>query len=263
MSGSDSYTCPGQTDWCSFGYLWRYSAAYVGPTSACRPSISTNWFEHPSECCESLLAHEAKCGQGKVGIGFPSFKQSHSNCCLRGRMSMQGRCKTAWDIYFFPVWRAKSTRCSRWLICGIEEGKLWGTQTLNAIMKRVAFSLNLLFDGWDSERGVPLAGGRLFTLTELRGDWLWHKQLWNFTSSWKSLKNICYRCDCVGRSNDPKDLYWEIDKGAWHEYSRGEFIACQLRDNHHPSNRAWNYYILYYLQLFPLKPYFWKNFFSS
>ena len=165
-------------------------------------------------------------------------------CQCRGGVKLLG------IFLSFPLWRAKSTRCSRWLICGLEEGKLWGTQTLNAIMKRIAFSLNLLFDGWDSERGVSLAGGRVFTLTELRGDWLWHKQLWNFSSSWKSLKNICYRCNCVGRSDNRKDLYWEIDRGEWHEYSRGEFIACQLQNNQHPSTRACNIY--FNLYEFPL-----------
>lgn len=138
-----------------------------------------------------------------------------------------------------PLWRARSTRCSRWLICALEEARLWGTDTLNAIMMRVTFSLNMLFDGWDLERGKQLAGGRLFTLTELRGDWLWHKQLWNFSSSWKSLTNICYRCDCKARSRNPQQLFWNIDGGVWHEYTRSEFITSQLR-NCHPSSLTWN-----------------------
>ena len=139
----------------------------------------------------------------------------------------------------FPLWRATSTRCSRWLLCALEESRLWGTDTLSAIMERITFSLNMLFDGWDLENEKTLAGGRVFTLTELRGDWLWHKQLWNFTSSWKAMKNICYRCDCVARDANPKKLFWNIDEGDWHEYNRCEFITSQLHKNNRPCNKAW------------------------
>ena len=139
----------------------------------------------------------------------------------------------------FPLWRAASTRASRWLLCALEESRLWNTQTLNTIMKRITFSLNMLFDGWDLEKNKQIADGRLFTLTELRGDWLWHKQLWNFTSSWKALTNICYRCDCKARSANPKELFWRIDDGEWHEYTRLEFIMTQLHKNRHPSTMSW------------------------
>ena len=98
-------------------------------------------------------------------------------CTVRGNIKVLG------IFLSFPLWRAKSTRCSRWLVCALEEAKLWGTETLNTIFKRITFSLNMLFNGWDVERDVQLAGGRIFTVTELRGDWLWHKQCWNFSSS--------------------------------------------------------------------------------
>ena len=153
-------------------------------------------------------------------------------CTIKGNAKMLG------IFLSFPLWRAKSTRCSRWLLCGIEESKLWGTDTLNCIMKRITFSLNLLFDGWDCERGVQLAGGRVYTVTELRGDWLWHKQVWNFSSTWQNLSNLCYRCDCKGRSRDSKTLYWNIDEGEWHEYSRAEFMVHQLGECKNPCNMA-------------------------
>ena len=135
----------------------------------------------------------------------------------------------------FPLWRAASTRASRWLLCALEESRLWGTETLNSIMKRITFSLNMLFDGWDLENNQQIALGHVFALTELRGDWLWHKQLWNFSSSWRSLTNICYRCNCKARSLNTKDLFWRIDDGEWHEYTRTEFINVQLHRNRHPS----------------------------
>ena len=151
-------------------------------------------------------------------------------CTVRGNIKVLG------IFLSFPLWRAKSTRCSRWLVCALEEAKLWGTETLNTIFKRITFSLNMLFNGWDVERDVQLAGGRIFTVTELRGDWLWHKQCWNFSSSWLAMKNMCYRCDCKGRSANATDLFWNIDEGDWHEYNRTEFIANQLGGNRCPCN---------------------------
>ena len=47
-------------------------------------------------------------------------------------------------------------------------------------MKRITFSLNMLFDGWDLEKNKQIADGRLFTLTELRGDWLWQQTIMEF-----------------------------------------------------------------------------------
>lgn len=143
-------------------------------------------------------------------------------CVCKGQVKILG------IFASLPLWRGKSSRCSRWCLCAFEEARLWGTETLNTIMKRIAFSLNMLFDAWDSERGVALAGGQKFTLTELRGDWLYHKQLWNFSSKWTALTNVCYRCDSKGRSNNPNKLYWQIDDHEWHEYSVAEFLTEQL-----------------------------------
>ena len=131
-----------------------------------------------------------------------------------------------------PLWRPRSTRCSRFLMVAIEERRLWGVETCDAIMAKLASSLNLLFDGVD-ETGRPLACGRYFTVTEMRGDWLYHKLVWQFSSRWNRLRDICYLCDCKGRSPNEGDLFWNLD-GQWLEYDRVDFLLRQLGNRPRP-----------------------------
>lgn len=125
-----------------------------------------------------------------------------------------------------PVWRPASTRCSRWLLCALEESRMWGRETLDATFARITYSLNLLIDAWDGEK--ELCGSRRFACTELKGDWLWHKQLWSFFSAWTKPMNVCYRCTAKARSTVDSDLFWDVDNGVWHEYTKLEFIVEQL-----------------------------------
>ena len=62
-------------------------------------------------------------------------------CTVRGNIKVLG------IFLSFPLWRAKSTRCSRWLVCALEEAKLWGTETLNAIFKRICSSMAGMWNG--------------------------------------------------------------------------------------------------------------------
>ena len=127
-----------------------------------------------------------------------------------------------------PLWRPKSTRFSRWYIFSLENAKLLGTQILRPTLMRITYKLNMLF-----ETGVTATDGRQlkFSCTEIRGNWEWHKQLFNLTSSWKSVKNLCYPCDCVSKSQDPKKLYFCLDKNpGWKEFSLWEFLATQLKE---------------------------------
>ena len=125
-----------------------------------------------------------------------------------------------------PLWRPPSARLSRFLLASIEESRLWGSETLDTILAAIVRSMNYLYVGVDASQN-QLAGGRLFAGTELRGDWLFHKQVWRFASSWLSPKNVCYLCDAKGRDPDPSKLFWNSD-GSWHSYSRIEFINIQL-----------------------------------
>lgn len=137
----------------------------------------------------------------------------------------------------FPLWRAQ-TRNSRWCICEIEEAKLYKTETMDAIMCRVAFSLNQLFNAYDSEKGRELCHGHKCTVTEYRGDWLWHKLLWQFKSGWQVAVDTCYRCDCRKTSRLPDQLYYNVD-GNWHEHSLVDFINTQLGHRTRPCGWAY------------------------
>jgi hypothetical protein len=129
----------------------------------------------------------------------------------------------------FPLWRPRSTRYSRWCIFSLEVAKLYGRETLQPVLQRITWKLNMLF-----EHGIEgLNGQRMkFFCSELRGDWEWHKQLFDLTSSWKGAKNnVCFRCDCTAKSDDdPKKLYYCLDDDPnWKEYSLTEFLASQIR----------------------------------
>lgn len=148
------------------------------------------------------------------------------SCQIKGGEKLMG------IFLSLPLWRPQSTRCSRFLMVAIEENRLWGIETCDTIMAFLASRLNLLFDGIDSD-GQTLANGRLFTVTEMRGDWLYHKMVWQFSSRWNRLKDICYLCDCKARSHDEGDLFWNLD-GKWHEYDRIGFLLHQLGSRPRP-----------------------------
>ena len=131
-----------------------------------------------------------------------------------------------------PLWRPKSSRLSRFLVATIAENRLWGCETLDTILAALVESINYLFVGKDASQN-QLAGGRVFACTELRGDWLFHKSTWRFSSSWVSKKNVCYLCDAKGEDPDPKKLFWTVD-GDWHYYNRLEFINSQLGHRSRP-----------------------------
>ena len=132
------------------------------------------------------------------------------------------------------VWRPCSSRCARWCLFAVEEHKLYGPHTLNAVFRRIVFSCNLLFHGTDPDQpGLVLAQGRKFVVTELKGDWLRHKQIWRFFSSWTRVAEVCFRCSAKGRSRNPAELFYCLDEHpAWEEYDVAGFLARQLVEPH-------------------------------
>ena len=85
-----------------------------------------------------------------------------------------------------PLFRPKSSRLSRYLLFAIE-----GTKTVSAeatffpILRALVDSCNKA-----SEEGVL---GRRFLVSEIRGDQLWNKFLFQHISWWKATK-VCFRC---------------------------------------------------------------------
>lgn len=134
-------------------------------------------------------------------------------------------------ISFPAVWRPKSARNGRWCVFALEEQKLFGHKTMHCVLQRLVYSANLLFHGVDPEDNSRLlANGRKFVVTELKGDWQWHKLTMRFISSWTNLKSVCFLCDAKGRSaNDPGMLYYSLDENPkWNHYDLQGFLANQM-----------------------------------
>ena len=144
-----------------------------------------------------------------------------------------------------PLWRPKSARFSRWLLSSIDESLLFGRKTLNCVLARITWSINLLFWGlWpthgpcNEEIDSPRKGqqittdGRVFALTELRGDWSYFKQVFGLQSSWKAGTNasVCFKCSAWG-IGPPSHHYYHIGPRAhvWTtEYSLASFLANEM-----------------------------------
>ena len=133
------------------------------------------------------------------------------------------------------VWRPPSSRCARWCGFAVEEHKLYGYETLDAVFRRVTYSCNLLFDGRDpSEPNKLLCNGRVFSVTELKGDWQWLKLTMRFRSSWQNVDQVCFLCNATARSDDPGQLHYCMDQHpTWRCYDLTTFLAEQM-DMRHP-----------------------------
>ena len=146
----------------------------------------------------------------------------------------------------FPLWRPKSTRMSRFLLLAIPESKLWHHYTLDRAYARIVWSLNLLYKGVHPHVGpggeeLPmhlkrLAGqqitscGSLFTCTEVRGDWSWHKKVWRCLASWNG-HHTCFHCPA--KSIGPfSERYYNFESASWmdRQYTLPQFISKQLPD---------------------------------
>ena len=142
-----------------------------------------------------------------------------------------------------PLWRPRSIRCSRWLIFSIMEDKLYTWRTLHQVYRRIVFSLNVLYtgimpckdiNGCDITKSRCQPGQRLvkkkFALTEVRGDWVYHKQLFRFRSSWQGGTNmpVCFLCKAMA-AEEP--YYFNVSPGAscWNTlYNLTDFLADQM-----------------------------------
>ncbi len=135
-------------------------------------------------------------------------------------------------LSFPAVWKPKSSRCARWCVFAIEEHKLYLHFTLDEVYRRLVYSCNLLFDGKDPDYpSQSLCNGRVFTCTEIKGDWQWLKFSMRFQSSWKSLQSVCFLCDSLGRSDDEKRVYYCCDERPnWTTYDLVSFLSQQMVD---------------------------------
>ena len=143
----------------------------------------------------------------------------------------------------FVLWKPQSVRTSRFLIFAIPEHLLWKRFTMNAVLRRVTWSINHLIEGKHPVKGpynedlphrVQLLAGRPLSfrcaLMEIRGDWSWHKKIWAFHRvSWNGI-DICHNCPAKSKSDCGGDLYWTFEGNTWDDrhFTKEEFIAHRM-----------------------------------
>lgn len=155
-----------------------------------------------------------------------------------------------------PLFRPRSIRYSRFLVWSCDNSLLYKNRTVNTVLRWITWSLNCLFEGKNpmmrpgnqplaSQSEQKLAGTWLtqkhyqFQVVEIRGDWEFHKMVWQFKCSWKGGVNvgICFRCPAMTRCNDPGLLYWNIDEDA--SWSQQEFDTTDYVCQRLPSQNIW------------------------
>lgn len=150
-----------------------------------------------------------------------------------------------------PLWRPKWSRASRWLLFAIREDHLTTAVypgTLDAVYHHIVWSLNCLHDGHcprtgaygeplpekhQQRAGKPICQGRRFCVTEIRADWLYHKQLLRFRSSWLGgvKAPVCFLCPAFSSGADTW-LNVEDSSPLWtKQYSVAEFLTEQCPPN--------------------------------
>ena len=144
------------------------------------------------------------------------------------------------------LFRPHSVRWSRFLLFSIGAHELWKHHTLNTVYRRLTFSFNCLFEGvhprfdqyghqlpphLEKNAGKPITSDRqCFCVTEVRGDWSWHKKVWRFEkTSWTGVR-VCHWCPAKSKGAWP-ELYWNLtEQSCWHNgnFTLGEFIEQRL-----------------------------------
>lgn len=117
-----------------------------------------------------------------------------------------------------PLFRPRATRLSRFLLWSVEQQEIWSLEdTIYPMLSAVVDSLNLC-----AERAVA---SRRFLVTELRGDQVWIRYLFQHHSWWKR-NEVCYRCEasCKGPIS-----YLSYDGWLPSKRSTLDFLAHELR----------------------------------
>ena len=202
----------------------------------------------PAEIYE-YWRHSREFGQGWATSSPASSRHVpiglHGDCA---RMASQNTFQKVFALSInLVLFRPASIRHSRFVIFTCPRHKIVKNRTLNVLFNRVLWSLEAAFDGinpvspmpgrssllkHDADRaGVPLTPFHTkFALTEIRGDWEFHRDVWRTTASWNG-KLTCFRCPSVAKGPAPL-LYWNYgDSSEWkdQEFGTEQFIARRLR----------------------------------
>lgn len=215
-------------------YLWNEVGIHIDPQQ-----VAHYWQFNRDHGSPWALNHEATNQHIPLAIYGDAAKM---------RQTPVGPQKVLGVFLSCPLWRPKSIRCSRWLIFSILEDKLYSWKTLHQIYRRITWSLNILFVGimpsktigggmmpkskYDLHRpGKPLVRGKLkFAVSEIRGDWAYHKQLFRFKSSWQGGTNmpVCFHCKAMA-AEEPYYFHVTPDAPCWSTlYNLTDFLAEQM-----------------------------------
>ena len=155
-----------------------------------------------------------------------------------------------------PLFRPRSCRCSRCLLFACQEELLYKHHTLDCVYMYLVWNLNQLFNGKYprhgfngaplSVQGAARAGDwvcnshRCFQVTEIRGDWAWHKMIFRFNSSWKAGSNmpVCFKCRAYG-TGPTQSLYYNIEKIHHVGKQNTPMLQTSLRNSARPVHVTW------------------------
>ena len=218
-------------------YLWNDIGIRIG-----QDEVEQYWDHHRKFGARWALHSRASRQTMPLGLYGDSVKVRSTYLGLEKMVGIFLNC---------PLYRPRSCRCAKWLLFACPEELLYANHSLDCVYGFLTWSLNQLFTGRYpvrgfngaalSTKGVQMAGKWIcndrwtFQITEIRGDWSWHKFVFRFKSSWKGGAKlpICFKCKsfAVGA---PHELYYNIEENSpcWQKehISVQEFIADQCPD---------------------------------
>ena len=133
--------------------------------------------------------------------------------------------KKVWGIWMnLVLFRPASVRMSRFLLFAVDYERMLGMRTMYPLLDAVVQSLNRMFDGFH---------GSCYAVTEIRGDWEFHYQVFRMTKFWNS-SAICWRCEATKGLRDPVETsYLDFrDEPGWAATEitlHNEFLATAIQ----------------------------------
>jgi hypothetical protein len=208
----------------------------------CRDEVRKFWVD--AHDCGEVYAKDLESYQSRIPLGF------YGDAAQLFTKYKKEKLMCLWMN--IPIWRPRSVRYSRFLLWTCDAYSLLGPQkTLNAVLGWIVWSFNALYEGRHPATrlgGAPLSGSFLqkagkpitlahhtFQVVELRGDWEFHKMVWNFQACGWNAINVCFRCPARSKSNASGFLYWNCaEDSAWQQgtFSTAQFIAQRLLQKH-------------------------------
>ena len=172
------------------------------------------------------------------------------NCCFE-KLCVNAHHSAVRTPPGFPLWddQRQSIWLTRFPICALRTAKSLGNETYAPIWKAMAWSFHVLYQGVHPERDLwgqiwgpakcfgakpldPLLPGASFKLTEVRGDWKQHADVFGVASHWRCT-DLCHRCRAT-KSNSPLHYidFTENPKWAATERTLQDFLQEQVQLDH-------------------------------